>query len=261
MGMVRGPRKHLKRLAAPKSWLLDLKKGVFATRPSTGPHKLAECIPLNLLLTDKLGYARTGKEVGHILKEKMILINGRIRKDKRFPVGLFDVLSIPKTNEHYRILYNVAGRFIIHPISEEESKFKLISVKKTMIRKCNIPYVYTADGGSFAFCDQGIKEGDTVKVDLATNRITDNISLEEGALALIKRGKNAGSVGIITHIETKGYNEVIIKLKDKNNRVFATRRSNLVLIGASGESMITLPEGEGVKLSVYDESNLKYEGE
>lgn len=258
--MVRGPRKHLKRLAAPKSWLLDLKKGVFAPRPSTGPHKLSESIPLSIILSDKLHYARTGKEIVHILKQKMILINGRIRKDKRFPVGIFDVLSIPKTGEHYRILYNVAGRFILHPISEEESKFKLSAVRKRIIGKKNIPYVYTTDGSSFSFCDQDIVENDTVKINIETGRITEFIHLEIGHLAMIKKGKNMGCVGIITHIEKHGHHEYVIKLKDKNEREFATRRSNLVLIGPAGESWISLPDGDGVKLSVFDESNLRYEG-
>lgn len=257
--MVRGPRKHLKRLAAPKSWLLDLKKGVFAPRPSTGPHNASECIPLSLLLTDKLGYARTGKEVGHILKEKMVLVNGRIRKDVRFPVGLFDVLSLPKANEHYRILYNVAGRFILSPISQEQVNFKLTTVRKTALAKKNIPMVYTSDGGSFRFCDQDIKTGDTVKVDLETGRITDFIHLEVGHTALIKKGKNMGCIGVITHIEKKGFNEYVIKLKDLNNRIFSTRRNNLILVGKNGESLIDLPEGKGVKLSVLEKSNQKYE--
>jgi len=35
--MARGPKKHLKRLHAPKAWMLEKLGGVFATRPSTGP--------------------------------------------------------------------------------------------------------------------------------------------------------------------------------------------------------------------------------
>ena len=44
--MVRGPRKHLKRLAAPSSWMLDKLSGTYAPRPSPGPHKLRESLPL-----------------------------------------------------------------------------------------------------------------------------------------------------------------------------------------------------------------------
>lgn len=258
--MVRGPRKHLKRLAAPKSWLLDLKKGVFAPRPSTGPHNAKECIPVSLLLTDKLGYARTGKEVSHILKEKMVLINGRPRKDERFPVGLFDVLSIPKSGENFRILYNVAGRFILHPISAEEAKFKISVVRKRAIGKKNIPVVYTLDGGSYQFCDQEIIPGDSVKVDLESGRITEFLHLEVGHVALTRRGKNMGCVGVITNIEQKGLNEFVVTLKDKNGRVFATQKKNLILIGKDENLWVDLPEDKGVKLSVLDQSNLKYEG-
>ena len=32
-------------------------KGVYGTKPSAGPHKTRECIPLNVLLQQKLKYA------------------------------------------------------------------------------------------------------------------------------------------------------------------------------------------------------------
>ncbi|ELQ75750.1 40S ribosomal protein S4 [Trachipleistophora hominis] len=259
--MVRGPRKHLKRLAAPKSWLLKKNVGVFAPRPSTGPHRLQESIPLSLLLTDKLQYARTGKEVGNILKERMIKINGRIRTDKRFPVGIFDVLSIPKTGEHYRLLYNVAGRFILHQISEEESKFRLSIIRKKLLRKGKVPYLYTNDGASFSYCDQDIVPSDTVKVDLETGRISDFLHISVGNLAFIKKGRNMGCVGVITNIEEKGVEDCKVYLVDKKGRVFATRKVNVCVIGPDGNSWISLPENEGVKLSVFDESNIRYEGE
>lgn len=48
--MARGPKKHLKRINTPKSWLLSKMGGVYATRPSQGPHKLRECLPLSIIL-------------------------------------------------------------------------------------------------------------------------------------------------------------------------------------------------------------------
>lgn len=259
--MVRGPRKHLKLLAAPKSWLLSKSQGVFAPRPSTGPHCLKECIPLSLLLRDKLRYARTGKEVGGILKDRMIKINGKVRTDKRFPVGLFDVLSIPKADEHYRILYNVAGRFILHKISEEESKYRLALVRKKMLRKGKVPYLYTSDGGSFRYCDQEIVPGDAVRINIETGKIVDFLHLSVGNLAFIKRGKNMGCIGVITNIEKRGFNQYIVHLKDKRERMFATNHINVCVIGPDGQSWISLPEDEGVKLSAFDQSNIKYECE
>ena len=60
--MARGPKKHLKRLKAPKHWMLDKLTGVFAPRPSTGPHKMRESLPLMILLRNRLKYALTKRE-------------------------------------------------------------------------------------------------------------------------------------------------------------------------------------------------------
>merc|ERR1711915_33437 len=266
MGMGRGPRKHLKRLAAPKSWLIDLKKGVFAPRPSTGPHKLIESIPLNLIISDKLNLAMTSKEICHILSNKLILVNNRIRKDLKFPIGLFDVLHIPKTKESYRILYNTSGRFILHKINDQEKEYKLTTVTRKSLLKRNVPVLYTADGNTYTYCNQDIKVGDTVKVDLNTNRIIDHLSFAPGQIAMVKKGKNMGCVGTIISDDSdiNGMDNklhFIVKLRDGKGREFATERKNIVMIGEEGNKWISIPENEGVKMSVLDESNLKYLGE
>lgn len=59
--MPRGPKKHLKRLNAPKHWMLDKLGGVFAPKPSPGPHKQRECLPLCLIMRNRLKYALTYK--------------------------------------------------------------------------------------------------------------------------------------------------------------------------------------------------------
>ena len=48
--MARGPKKHLKRVNTPRSWLLSKMGGIYATRPNQGPHKLRECLPLSIIL-------------------------------------------------------------------------------------------------------------------------------------------------------------------------------------------------------------------
>ena len=72
---VRGPRKHLKRLNAPKHWMLDKLGGVFAPRPSTGPHKLRECLPLVVFLRNRLKYALTYDEVKKIVNQRLIKVS------------------------------------------------------------------------------------------------------------------------------------------------------------------------------------------
>ena len=54
--MARGPKRHLKRLNAPKHWMLDKLGGIWAPRPSTGPHKLRECMDSRMLHTRILSW-------------------------------------------------------------------------------------------------------------------------------------------------------------------------------------------------------------
>ncbi|KAF9984712.1 40S ribosomal protein S4, X isoform, partial [Mortierella antarctica] len=74
---ARGPKKHLKRLNAPKHWMLDKLTGTYAPRPTAGPHKLRECLPLVILMRNRLKYALNGKEVQSILMQRLVKVDGK----------------------------------------------------------------------------------------------------------------------------------------------------------------------------------------
>jgi small subunit ribosomal protein S4e len=86
--MARGPKKHLKRINAPRSWMLDKIGGVFAPRPSCGPHKLRNSLPLVVILRNRLKYALNYHEVVKIVMQRTIQIDGKVRTDKTYPTGL-----------------------------------------------------------------------------------------------------------------------------------------------------------------------------
>jgi small subunit ribosomal protein S4e len=52
-------------------------------------------------------------------KQANLLVDGRIRKDPKFPLGLMDVLSIPRIKKNYRVLIDVKGRFVLNEISNK----------------------------------------------------------------------------------------------------------------------------------------------
>lgn len=85
--MPRGPKKHLKRLAAPKHWMLDKLTGTWAPKPSPGPHKTRECLPLIVFLRNRLKYALTRKEVMSIMMQRLIKVDGKVRTDQTYPAG------------------------------------------------------------------------------------------------------------------------------------------------------------------------------
>lgn len=156
----------MKRLAAPHHWMLDKLSGKYAVKPSAGPHKTREAIPLSVLLANRLRYALTRQEVVKIVKDKdgNIKIDGKVRKDPRYPLGIMDVVSIEKTGENFRILYDVKGRYQAHKIDAKEASFKLCQIKKKAMGPNKIPFIVTHDGRTIRFPHPDIKKHDTIKV-------------------------------------------------------------------------------------------------
>jgi small subunit ribosomal protein S4e len=265
--MARGPKKHLKRLNAPSHWMLDKLGGVWAPRPSTGPHKLRECLPLALILRNRLKYALTRREIVMIAARKLVQVDGKTRTDMNYPAGFQDVVSIEKTAENFRLLYDTKGRYTLHRISKDEAQYKLCRVvkvakgKKATIGRnplatkqaAAIPYITTHDGRTIRYADPLIKVHDTVKVDLKTGKTVGHLKFDLGNLCMVTRGKNTGRIGVMTRKEKHPGSFDIIHVKDRRNHEFSTRLANVFVIGQGNSPWISLPRGKGIKLSIAEE--------
>ncbi|GME88438.1 unnamed protein product [[Candida] boidinii] len=252
--MARGPKKHLKRLAAPSHWMLDKLSGVYAPRPSQGPHKLRESLPLIVFLRNRLKYALNGREVKAILMERHVKIDGKVRTDATYPTGFMDVITLEATGENFRLVYDIKGRFAVHRITAEEASYKLAKVKKVQLGKAGIPYLVTHDGRTIRYPDPAIKVNDTVKIDLESAKVTDFLKFDTGKLVMVTGGRNLGRVGVITHRERHEGGFDLVHIKDSLENTFVTRLGNVFIIGAeAGKPYISLPKGKGIKLSIADE--------
>jgi len=256
--MVRGPKKQLKRLNAPKHWMLDKLGGIFAPKPSPGPHKTRECLPLILLLRNRLKYALTGKEVVSILMNRLVQVDGKVRTDKTYPVGFMDVVTIPKTDENFRLVYDSKGRFVVQRISKEEASYKLCKVRKMQFGKGGIPHINTHDGRTIRYPDPEIKENDSVMLDLETGKIKDYIKFDIGNLVMVTGGHNNGRVGTILHKEKHKGSFDIVHVKDAAGHTFATRISNVFVIGKGDKPLVSLPKGKGIRQTILQEQAKLY---
>lgn len=97
-------------------------------------------------------------------------------------VCVSDVVSIEKTNELFRLIYDVKGRFTIHRITPEEAKYKLCKVRQVATGPKNVPFIVTHDGRTLRYPDPLVKVNDSVQLDIATNKIMDFIKFESGTL-------------------------------------------------------------------------------
>lgn len=255
--MARGPKKHLKRMFAPSHWMLDKLRGRWAPRPSAGPHKMRECMPLIVMLRNRLKYALTYREVKMIVMQKLIKVDGKKRTDMFFPTGFMDVIQIEKTRENFRLLYDTKSRFVLHKISKEEAAYKLCRIKKVQRGPKAIPFAVTHDGRTIRFPDPDIKANDTARVDINTNKILDHIKFEAGNVVMVSSGNNIGRVGIITHRERHPGSFEIVHIKDAVGHTFSTRLQNVFVIGKGSKPWITLPKGNGIKLSIIEDRAAK----
>eukprot|EP00760_Papus_ankaliazontas_P035642 PhM_4_TR7949/c0_g1_i2/m.7110/K02987/RP-S4e, RPS4; small subunit ribosomal protein S4e len=256
--MARGPKKHLKRLYAPSSWMLSKLKGVYAPRPRAGPHKLRECIPLVVLLRNRLKLALNARESSFILKKRNVKVDNRIRTDPKYPCGFMDVVSIPKTKDLYRILLDSKGRFAMVRIDEAESNMKLCKVVKRQTLTNRTPAIVTHDGRTIRYADPSIAAGDSVVLDTAENKIRSFIKFRAGALAMTTGGKNMGRVGTVVDVERHPGAFNIVHIRDAADNTFATRESNVFIVG-NEESLVTLPRDQGVRKNVLYERELRLE--
>jgi small subunit ribosomal protein S4e len=225
-------KKHLKRLAIPKIWKIPRKIVKFAPKPR-GPHPIDRSIPLLVLLRDVLKIVRNGEEAKRILKRNEVLVDGRIVKDHKFGVGLFDVISIPKINSNYRVTFSRDGRIALIKIDSSEN-FKVCKIigKKTISK--NRIQLNFYDGRSIVLKPENAKEfkiGDSLLISLPKQEIKQHLKFNEGSKVFIISGKHIGVIATIEKIiQTKKGTRVI--LRSDTGKVFETSKEKIFVIGS-----------------------------
>lgn len=195
----KGRDTRIKRQLAPTFWAIKRKEGKFVMRVNPGPHPSKRAYPLGMVLRDVLKVASTGYEVDRILKAGKVKVDGVVRRDPNFAIGLMDVLELAM-GQTYRMVPKNGVSLSPIAIEEAEKGFKLIKItSKTSIRGKRMQYGFH-DSKTF-ISDQNLKVGDSCVISLPAVNITNHLAFEKGATALIITGENAGAVGKIEDIQ------------------------------------------------------------
>lgn len=152
----KGPQRGLKRSKAPKHWRIARKENKWTIKPHPGPHN-KEAIPLAFILRDNLGYAHTLQEAKQILNERKVMINGKVRTDFKFPVGIMDVVEIPAIHQFYRLLPDRKGIFILHPIADTETHLRPLKITGKCTVKGERTQLHFHDGSTLLIPENGGK--------------------------------------------------------------------------------------------------------
>jgi small subunit ribosomal protein S4e len=193
--------KHLKRYAAPRSWAIERKSKVWSIRPQPGAHPMEKSIPLLVVLRDILNLGDTASEIRKILAKRDVFVDGRVRTSPKLPVGVMDIISIPRIKSHYRVLVNPRGQITLRKIEESESKWKLAKiVNKTLVTGGKLQ-LNLHDGRNILVDKDVYKTGDAIKISLPDQKIIETFPMKEESLAILTGGAHIGTVCRIKRIE------------------------------------------------------------
>jgi small subunit ribosomal protein S4e len=192
--------RHLKRLNAPKEWFILRKTTKYIAKPLPGAHILNESIPISLVLK-QLGHAKTSAEVKKILNQHEVLIDARRVRDPKAAAGILDSVSLPKSNEYYRIIFDAKGRLQLLAIPKNEANTKVSKViDKTMVSGGKLQL--NLNDGRNIIADKGAAStGDTLLLELPGQKISQRLALEKGALVYMLGGKYIGAFGKLASID------------------------------------------------------------
>ncbi len=211
---------HLKRSKKPKTWPLAKKGTKYLVRPS---HSLKKAIPLLIVLKDIIKIAKNKKEVKKILNFGKIKVNGKTVREEKYPLILFDNLSLD--NKNFKLVLK-NKKFDIVEIKEEDANKKISKIVGKKILKRGKIQINLADGRNYLIGKEKVKVGDSVVIDLKQNKIMEILPFKEKCRILFIAGKHIGEEGIIEEIDEKSK---IITLKVGEEKLNSRLRSLMVI--------------------------------
>lgn len=190
----------MKRIAAPRSWDISRKSNRFVFKPLPGPHPIAAAYPLGVVVRDLASMAKLSRELKFMLKTGKVNVDGKERRTPRFPVGLFNVVSVPAEGVDFRLVPSPKG-LALAKVSSDEAKTKLCSVNsKTKVKGGHIQYGLH-DGRSMVDDKLNLSPGDAVFIELPSQKVLGQAKLAKGTLGLVLTGDRAGQLGKIADVK------------------------------------------------------------
>ncbi|MEM1538555.1 MAG: 30S ribosomal protein S4e [Candidatus Nezhaarchaeales archaeon] len=248
MGRMGGTLR-LKRYGAPRFWRLHVKEYKWAVHPTPGPHPLYGCIPLIVLLRDVLGMVETAREGKIVISSGKVKVDGKPRRDYRYPVGLMDTVEIRDVGKAYRILPHPRYGLYPHEVTVDEASFKLCRIEDKTTTRGGHLQLNLHDGSNYLVkvsnpqnpTEDLYQTYDVLKLTLPDRAIADHVKLEKGVFAIIIGGKNVGLAGKILEISGgPAKKAMLVTLEGKEGDHFTTPYEYVFPVGREAP-LISLP--------------------
>jgi len=227
--------KHQKRIAAPRSWKIERKTSYWAVKPKPGPHPKDRSMPLLLIVRDMLKLADNSREAKRILNEGDVIVNGKVRKDHKFSIGIFDILSIPLIKANYMVVADRKDKLSLVEIDEEAASKKLCRVNGKGIIKEGAIQLNLHDGRNILPGESGekINTHDSLLISIPDNKIVQHFAYKEGSKVVVVGGKHSAQTGEIEEIRIVLSSQPnVVRIKStEGERSFESREASVFVVG------------------------------
>ena len=157
-------------------------------------------MPLLMVVRDMLKLVDNAREAKRILYEGKVLVDGRVQKDYKLPVGIFDVISLPQLDQNFRVLKDAKGMFRLSLLETGIAR-KLARIENKTIIKGKKLQLNLSDGSN-KLAEGEFKAGDSLVLSIPEKNIEERIEFKVGNLAMVVGGKHSGQTGKIKEIIT-----------------------------------------------------------
>jgi len=223
----KGGNKKTKALVAPKAVNIKRKEKVWTVHTQPGAHKRDKSVALGIVLRDISMLAKTMKEAKAILCAGEVKVNGIVKKETQFGVGLFDAIEIAGQKLFFRVMLDKKGRFILKNL-ENKSNEKIVRVeyKKATSKGVQI----TTDDSRVYFTNEA-KVGDSLKISVPDGKIQEVLPMQKGATVYITKGEHCSETATVTDLIVGTIRRTkLVKLKNETGD-FETIPQNMYVIG------------------------------
>ncbi|MEM3693547.1 MAG: 30S ribosomal protein S4e [Candidatus Bathyarchaeia archaeon] len=247
----KGAPKRLKRLAAPALWPIPRRIHKWVVKPIPGPHSSEVSLPLQIVLRDILGLVGNTRETRFIVAKGGVQVDGRTVRERRFPLGIMDVITFPELKKFYRIIPFPGRGLVPYPIPPEEAFLKPRKVLRKVTQKGGDMMLGFHDGFNLLIkvsdptrpYEDIYKVKDVLLFDLSSGKIVEKVPFKENVYALIIGGKNLGKHGkLISFTEGSVTSSGIAIIESKDGERYQTTLEYVFPIGVE-KPLISLPEG------------------
>ena len=225
----KGNSRHIKSLASPGYFSIHRKEGGrYVVKPAPGRHSVEKSVALALFVK-KVGVAKTTSEATAVIKGGGVIVNGKVIKETKYPIGMNDHLALTAENKLYEAGINGRGQVSFEEVKggSPTQQYKVVGKYKS---KGDSMMIRLHDGRVMKSA-KGVERNDSVVVDKAM-AIKEVLKMKESAKCIVIDGVHVGTRGKVVEIRAgnmhKGAAAVI---ESAPGEKFETLVRNLMVIG------------------------------